>query len=320
DRKRLGGKAVSDIAAGLEELAPDGTVRKLRIEEYGEGDPDARPNWIKPEWRLPSSREKVVVTCQMIIWSHGGEELYNTKEYRPHPETKQARDELKEYMDMVNFLDQEAKKAPRLVGDFYRKVKKRPVRWYLGDPGMYEGFDLAARTMKPGERALFEVDQPKLAPSVESFYESIGFHSSIAGLPQLQYTIEEERLAILEDEVPETDLDLENKTQRGVKVELTLLGHIVFRDLFADCDGSRLHAVLHPGLPDAPVIRRGDLVRGAFFINRPIDGSLLVQNAFVEWRLGVDEGLYDRQGDNKEPLRPDGGAFVPKCVGEALLK
>ncbi|CAE8664762.1 unnamed protein product, partial [Polarella glacialis] len=100
DRKRLGGKAVSDIAAGLEELAPDGTVRKLRIEGYGEGDPDARPNWIKPEWRLPSSREKVVVTCQMIIWSHGGEELYNTKEYRPHPETKQARDELKEYMAM----------------------------------------------------------------------------------------------------------------------------------------------------------------------------------------------------------------------------
>eukprot|EP00931_Biecheleriopsis_adriatica_P115095 TRINITY_DN90932_c0_g1_i1.p1 TRINITY_DN90932_c0_g1~~TRINITY_DN90932_c0_g1_i1.p1 ORF type:complete len:668 (-),score=195.74 TRINITY_DN90932_c0_g1_i1:55-2058(-) len=319
DRRKLGGKAVNDIAAGLAELAPDGTVRKLRILEYGEGDPDEAAKWIQPHW-LQQGAEKVVVTCQMIITSHAGEELYNSKEYRPFPETKQARDELKEYMDMVNFLDQEAKKAPRMVGDFYQKVKKRPVRWYIGDPGMYKGFDLAVRTMKPGERAVFEVDQPMLAPSVENFYESIGFHSTIAGLPQLQYYIEEERLAILSDEIPEEELDLDNKTQRGVKVELTLLGSIVFRDLSPNGDGSRLHAVLHPGLPDAPVIRRGDLVSGAFFINRPFDGSLLVQNACVEWRLGVDEGLYDKQGENKEPLRPDGGAFVPKCVGDAILK
>lgn len=134
DRKKFAGKAVSDIAAGLAELCPDGTVRKLRIEEYGEGDPDEPPNWLQPRW-LEKGSEKVVVTCQMVITSFGGEELYNSKEYRPFPETKQARDELKEYMDMVNFLDQEAGKAPRLVGDFYRKVKKRPVRWYLGDPG-----------------------------------------------------------------------------------------------------------------------------------------------------------------------------------------
>ena len=36
------------------------------------------------------------------------------------------------------------------------QVKKRPVRWFLGDPGMYKGFDLAVRTMKPKERAIFE--------------------------------------------------------------------------------------------------------------------------------------------------------------------
>mmetsp|Transcript_82340 Transcript_82340/g.233265 ORF Transcript_82340/g.233265 Transcript_82340/m.233265 type:complete len:679 (-) Transcript_82340:97-2133(-) len=319
DRAVLGGKAVSDIAAGLEELAPDGTVRKLRIEEYGEGDPDARPNWLKPEW-LTKGQEKVVVTCQMIIWSHGGEELYNSKEYRPHPDTKQARDELKEYIDMVNFLDQEAKKAPRLVGDFYRKVKKRPVRWYLGDPGMYKGFDIAARAMKPMERALFEVDQPMLNPSVEKYYEKLGFHSGVAGLPQLVYYIEEERLAILEDEVPDNELDLDNKMQRGVRVELQLLGVIPYRDVSPDGDGAKLHCVLHPGLPEAPVIRRGDLVRGSFYINRPFDGSLLVQNAYVEWRLGEDEGLFDKLGDNKEPLRPDGGAFVPRCVGQAILE
>jgi len=318
DRATLGGKAVSDIAAGLEELVPDGTVRKLRIEEYGEGDPDERPKWLKPEW-LETGDEKVVVTCQMIIWSVGGEELYNSKEYRPFPDTKQGRDELKEYMDMVNFLDQEAKKAPRIVGDFYRKVKKRPVRWYLGDPGMYKGFDLAVRTMKPGERALFEVDQPMLNPSVEKFYEKCGFHSGIAGLPQLIYHIEEERLSILEDEVPDNELDLDNKTQRGVRVELQLLGVIVFKDVSPTRDGGKLHGVLHPGLPEAPLIRRGDLVRGSFYINRPFDGSLLVQNAYVEWTLGVDEGLYEKQGENKEPLRPDGGAFVPRCVGQALL-
>lgn len=319
DKKRLGGKVVNDIAAGLEELASDGTVRKLRIEEYGDGDPDEKPQWVQEEWLEKGSREKVVVTCQMIIWSHGGEELYNSKEYRPRPDTKQGREELKEYMEMVNFLDQEANKAPRMIGDFYRKVKKRPVRWFLGDPGMYRGFDLAARSMKPQERALFEIDQPALNPSVEKFYERLGFHSGIAGLPQLVYTIEEERLAILEDEMPETELDLESRTQRGVRAELQLLGFVTFRDLSPEGDGSKLHGVLHPGLQDAPVLRRGDILRGAFFINRPFDGSLLVQNQYVEWRLGVDEGLYEKVGEHKEPLRPDGGAFVPKCVGQALL-
>lgn len=319
DRKKLAGKAVSDICAGLAELCPDGTVRKLRIEEYGEGDPDEEPKWLQPQW-LSKGSEKVVVTCQMIISSHGGEELYNSKEYRPFPETKQARDELKEYMEMVNFLDQEAGKAPRLVGDFYRKVKKRPVRWFLGDPGMYKGFDLAVRTMKPKERAIFEVDQPMLAASVEKFYEGIGFHSTIAGLPQLQYHIEEQRLQILEDEMTEKELELDNKTQRGVKVEITLLGYIIFRDLSPNGDGSRLHAVIHPGVPEAPVLRRGDAVCGSFFINRPFDGSLLVQNTCAEWRLGEDEGLYEKQGENNEPLRPDGGAFVPRSVGDALLK
>lgn len=319
DRKKLAGKAVSDICAGLAELCPDGTVRKLRIEEYGEGDPDEEPKCLQPQW-LSKGSEKVVVTCQMIISSHGGEELYNSKEYRPFPETKQARDELKEYMEMVNFLDQEAGKAPRLVGDFYRKVKKRPVRWFLGDPGMYKGFDLAVRTMKPKERAIFEVDQPMLAASVEQFYEGIGFHSTIAGLPQLQYHIEEQRLQILEDEMTEKELELDNKTQHGVKVEITLLGYIIFRDLSPNGDGSRLHAVIHPGVPEAPVLRRGDAVCGSFFINRPFDGSLLVQNTCAEWRLGEDEGLYEKQGENNEPLRPDGGAFVPRSVGDALLK
>lgn len=319
DRKKLAGKAFSDICAGLAELCPDGTVRKLRIEEYGEGDPDEEPKWLQPQW-LSKGSEKVVVSCQMIISSHGGEELYNSKEYRPFPETKQARDELKEYMEMVNFLDQEAGKAPRLVGDFYRKVKKRPVRWFLGDPGMYKGFDLAVRTMKPKERAIFEVDQPMLAASVEQFYEGIGFHSTIAGLPQLQYHIEEQRLQILEDEMTEKELELDNKTQRGVKVEITLLGYIIFRDLSPNGDGSRLHAVIHPGVPEAPVLRRGDAVCGSFFINRPFDGSLLVQNTCAEWRLGEDEGLYEKQGENNEPLRPDGGAFVPRSVGDALLK
>ena len=319
DRKKLAGKAVSDIAAGLAELCPDGTVRKLRIEEYGEGDPDEAPKWLQAQW-LEKGSEKVVVTCQMIVTSHGGEELYNSKEYRPFPETKQARDELKEYMEMVNFLDQEAGKAPRLVGDFYRKVKKRPVRWFLGDPGMYKGLDLAVRTMKPKERAVFEVDQPMLSASVETFYEGIGFHSTIAGLPQLQYHIEEQRLQILEDEMTEKELELESKTQRGVKVELTLLGYIIFRDLSPSGDGSRLHAVLHPGVPEGSVLRRGDAVSGSFFINRPFDGSLLVQNTCVEWRLGEDEGLYEKQGENNEPLRPDGGAFVPRCVGDAILK
>merc|ERR1719401_1769105 len=54
---------VDDIAAGMEELSPDGTVRKLRVEEYGEGDPDEKANWIQPSW-LQDGSEKVVVTCQ----------------------------------------------------------------------------------------------------------------------------------------------------------------------------------------------------------------------------------------------------------------
>eukprot|EP00405_Crypthecodinium_cohnii_P035216 CAMPEP_0206528896 /NCGR_PEP_ID=MMETSP0325_2-20121206/2262_1 /ASSEMBLY_ACC=CAM_ASM_000347 /TAXON_ID=2866 /ORGANISM="Crypthecodinium cohnii, Strain Seligo" /LENGTH=675 /DNA_ID=CAMNT_0054024675 /DNA_START=48 /DNA_END=2072 /DNA_ORIENTATION=- len=321
DKKKLTGKAVSDIAVGMKELAADGSVRKLRIEQYGEGDPDAPPSWFSPDVLKSDSRDRVVVTCQLVIWSHGGEELYNSREYRPRPDTKQARDELKEYMEMVNFLDQEANKMPRLVGDFYQKVKKRPVRWFLGDPGIYKGFDLAVQSMSVKEKALFEMDQSALSASVDKFYEGMGFHSGIAGLPPLTYHIEEERLAILEDEMPPDELDLENRRQRSVRVELELLGHVRFRDVSTpNPDGSLLHAVLHAGFPDAPVIRKGDFLRGAFFINRPFDSSLLVQNPYVEWRLGVDEGDYEKLGENNQPLRSDGGPFVPKCVGEALLK
>lgn len=318
DRKKLEGKAVNDIANGLLELTSDGTVRKLKIEEYGDGDPDEPASWFKQNW-IEKSEDRVVVTCQMVITSHGGEELYNSREYRPFPETKKARDELKEYMDMVQFLDEEAGKKPRVVGDFYQKVKKKPVRWALGDPGMYKGFDLAVRTMKVQEKALFEVDQPMLNPSVDKYYDKLGFHSGLAGLPQLVYHIEEERLAILEDEVPEQELDLDSKTQRGVKVELQLLGYISYRDISPNLDQSKLHGVIFPGYSNEEPIQQGAQVRGAFFITRPFDGSLLTQNQYVEWRLGIDEGLYEKEGDNREPLRPGGGSFVPKCVADALL-
>jgi len=318
DQKKLKGKAVNDIANGILELTSDGTVRKLKIEEYGEGDADEAASWFKDSW-LGKGEEKAVVTCQIVITSHGGEELYNSREYRPFPETKKARDELKEYMDMVQFLDEEGGKKPRLVGDFYQKVKKKPVRWALGDPGMYKGFDLAVRTLKYKERAVFEVDQPMLNPSVEAFYEKLGFHSGLAGLPQLVYHIEEERLAILEDEVPEKELDLDSKTQRGVKVELQMLAMFVYRDVSPNLDGAKLHGILYPGSPQDPPIKKGDLIRGGFFITRPFDGGLLTQNAYVEWRLGEDEGLYEKEGENREPLRPGGGSFVPKCVADALL-
>lgn len=319
DRSKLGGKAVRDIAAGLEELVPDGTVRKLKIEDYGEGNPDEKPSWVKPELLEKGSQYKIVVTCQMVITSVGGEELYNSREYRPFPETKKARDELKEYMDMVQFLDEEAGKKPRFIGDFYKKVKKRPVRWHLGDEGMYKGFDKAVQSMKHKERSVFEVDQPMLAPSVEQFYEKLGFHSGLAGLPQLIYHIEEERLAILEDEVPEGELDLDTKTQRGVRVEMELLAAFAYRDVSRNLDCSKLHGVLFPGYPTEPVVEKGMLARGAFFVTRPFDGAMLVQNNYVEWRLGEDEGKYAKEGENKEPLRPDGGSFVPKCVADALL-
>lgn len=312
EKTRLTGRVLNDIAAGLQELSSDGTVRKLKIEDFGTC---AGPDWQE----LESAREKLVVTCHMRIWSHGGDELYNSREYRPYPETRKEREALKETMDMVGFLDQEAGKAPRLIGDFYQKVKKRPVRWRVGDPGMYKGFDIAVRTMKPGERAIFEIDQPMLASSVEEYYSEAGFHSGVAGLPQLIYSIEEEQLAILEDELPASELDLANKTQRGVRVELTCLGFTPFRDVSPNRDASVLHAVLHPGSSDAPVIKRGDEIRGSFFITRPFDGSLLVSNSHCEWRLGIDEGIFGGSGENKEPLRPDGGPFIPKCVGEAIL-
>merc|ERR1719310_513090 len=93
DRKKLGGKAVSDIAPGMQELLKDGTVRKLRIVEFGDGDPDQPATWFKKEWTA-KGQEKAIVTCQMVITSVGGEELYNSREYRPFPETRKAREEL----------------------------------------------------------------------------------------------------------------------------------------------------------------------------------------------------------------------------------
>ncbi|CAK0816283.1 unnamed protein product, partial [Prorocentrum cordatum] len=324
DRRIFGGVVSDNIAAGLEELCPDGTVRKLRTEDYGEGDPDERPSWLRPAWLDRGGAEKVVVTCQMIIWSFGGEELYNSKEYKPRPQTREARKELVETMEMGwwDFFDQEARKAPRLIGDFHPTVKKGPVRWRLGDPGMYRGLDLAVRTMKPGERTLFEVDQPMLGPSVEAFYDELGSHASVAGLPQLQYHIDEERLAILEDEVPERELDLDSKLQRGVRVELTLLGFQPYRDLSECRDGSDLLAVLRQGPPTSAVLRRGSEVCGFFFVTRPFDSALLLQNGPVSWRLGVDEGQFLEAGSNQlHDVAPQYaaqfGAARPEATGEA---
>lgn len=257
----------------------------------GEGSPDR-------------SRGSSVALCD--------EELFSTRSRLLLPETPEQRDRLRLQMREVAELDDKAGKAARLPNDFYERQEQQPMRWRYGDPTVYQGFDLAARSMRLGERALFEVDQPLLEPSVCEFYKSDGGVARVAGLPNFKHHIEERKLNLLAEELPEWVLDLDSKTQRTVRAELELAEIELFRDLSPGGKGWNLVRIASPGRPGGRRLHWGAKVRGDFLVAGALSGTPLYHAERVIWELGKEgsESYVDVPGQRT--------VHVPQCVGQLL--
>lgn len=302
------------LSNAIQELTPDGTLRKLAVLVPGPEEP-ADPRWTWPwgmeEWLGPT-REKAVLTVHVVVRSVGGQELFSTRERLLLPQTPAERDELRVRMQEVAELDDKAGKAARSPAEFYRKEALHPMRWRYGDPSVYAGFELAARSMRLGEKALFEIDQPLLEPSVCGFYNGNGNAARAAGLPRLQHHVEEKRLELLAEELTEWELDLESKVQRTVRAELELLNIELYRDLSPERTGDYLVSITSVGSAHGRPVRRGMKVLGDFVISGALDGSALYSVERAVWVLGNEgqESFVDRHG--QQPI------WVPLCVGKVV--
>merc|ERR1712060_17222 len=174
--------------------------------------------------------------------------------------------------------------------DFCRQRPLLPMRWRYGDPSVYAGFELAARSMRLGERALFEIDQPLLEPSVSTFYQRDGGVARVAGLPNFKHHIEERKLNLLAEELPEWELDLENKTQRTVRAELELTSIELFRDLSPARNGEYLLCIGTTGRTDGRRIQCGTTIVADFIIAGALDGTPLYSLRRAVWTLGEEGG------------------------------
>lgn len=313
ERDSLMGVGVK-LSNAVEELTSDGTLRKLCVLVRGSDEP-ADPRWTWPwgreDW-LSSAKEKAVLTVHVVVRSVGGEELFSTRSRLVLPETPEARDKLRLQMREVAELDDAAGKAARTPNDFYERQDLMPMRWRYGDPTVYRGFDLAARSMRLGERALFEIDQPLLEPSVCEFYKSDGGVARVAGLPNFRHHIEQRKLNLLAEELPEWVLDLDSKTQRTIRAELELAEIELFRDLSPGGSGWNLIRIASAGRPGGRRLHWGAKVRGDFVIAGALSGAPLYHAERVVWELGGEgkESYVDVPGQRS--------VHVPQCIGRLL--
>lgn len=301
------------IASGIEELTPGGTLRKLSVLVRGEDQP-ADQRWTWP-WGLSSylaeSDDRPVLTVHVVVRTVGGEELFTTRSRAVLPRTPEEQNMLRVTMQKIAQRDDEAGKAPRTPQDFCVTETLKPMRWRYGDPTVYAGFELAARSMRLREKALFEIDQPLLEPSVRDFYRADGGVARVAGLPDFKHHIEERKLKLLEEELHEWELDLENKTQRTVHAELELLELTMYRDVTLQRDGKNLVHIAYAGRPGGQVLERGMRIVGSFVVAGALNGKALYHVEDTTWRLGGEGGESDPDVWGKS-------AFVPRCVGQAI--
>lgn len=302
-----------ELAGAVEELAPDGTLRKVAVLAMGIDRPDGeRLRWSWPwgreEW-LGQAIDKAVLTVHVVVRSMGGEELFSTRARAALPETPQERDELRMIMREVAELDDLAGKAARTPSDFVARERMQPMRWRYGDPCVYAGFDLAARSMRLEERAVFEIDQPLLEPSVAEFYRKDGGVARVAGLPSFQHSIEERKLTLLAEELTEWELDLENHEQRTVRVDLELVDIALYRDLSPGRCGEYLLRIAHTGQGGGR-LRAGMRVQGDFVVAGALSGIALYSVEKAVWILGSEgrESYVTTPGS-----RP---VWIPSVIGK----
>jgi len=307
------GVGVTPVQA-KEDLVPDGTLRKITVLVPGEDEPED-PTWTWPwglsEW-LGTSREKAVLCVHIVVTSVGGEVLFSTRNRMLLPESPEEQMAIRATMLEVAELDDKAGKAMRAPNDFYRHELCQPMRWRYGDPSVYSGFDLAARSMRLGEKAVFEIDQPMLEPSVCEFYQKDGGAARVAGLPNFRHHIEEQKLNLLAEELPEWELDLESKTQRTVRAELELMDINLFRDLSPGRTGEYLVRIADPGDPGGGRIRLGMRVCGDFVVAAALNGSALYHGQSVVWVLGEEGQLCYVDKPGHAPI------YVPNIIGKVF--
>jgi len=240
-QEQLKGKGVK-LSNAVEDIGCNGMLRKLHIIVHGNPQPSEvcwTWPWSVDEWLGPCL-EKAVLTAHIVVCSVAGQELFNTRSCTRLPETPEERDELRRVMREIALLDDISGKLPRRTEEFCQRELGWPLRWRYGDPGLYAGFELASRSMMLGEKALFEIDQPLLEPSVHDFYRTRGGASHVAGLPDLKYHVNEKSLNLLAEELPEWELDLESKVHRTVRAEIELLDLALYHDLSLDLCGGHL--------------------------------------------------------------------------------
>eukprot|EP00747_Dinoflagellata_sp_TGD_P194585 gnl/TRDRNA2_/TRDRNA2_62154_c0_seq1.p1 gnl/TRDRNA2_/TRDRNA2_62154_c0~~gnl/TRDRNA2_/TRDRNA2_62154_c0_seq1.p1 ORF type:complete len:553 (+),score=99.70 gnl/TRDRNA2_/TRDRNA2_62154_c0_seq1:3-1661(+) len=302
------------LSSAIEELTPGGTLRKVCVLADGEAHP-RNPIWTYP-WGLDiwlgKSSEKPVLTVHVVIRSVGGEELYSSRSRTRLPETAAELNEVRATMQELAMLDDLAGNRLRSPEEVYGKEERQPLRWRYGDPIVYKGLELAARSMKLSEKAVFEIDQPLLEPSVRDFYAADGLTASHAGLPDLSHHIEERRKGLMAEELPEWELDLENKTQRTVRAELELLKLELFRDLSEQQNGEKLCRLVSAGRPDGRRCRPGLQAAGDFCIASALDGTALYRVEGVKWIIGEEGNQSIQSTKTYEKV------WVPKCIGTVL--
>lgn len=302
------------LSSAAVDMTSDGTLRKLCVLCPGEDTP-SDPRWAWPwgreEWLGPS-REKAVLTLQVVVRSVGGEELFTTRQRVRLPETPEERDNMRLMMQEVAELDDRAGKKARSPSEFYEREQMRPMRWRYGDPMVYAGLDLAARSMKLGEKALFEIDQPLLEPSVSEFYKQDGGIAQVAGLPRFKHHVEDRKLNLLAEELPEWELDLDSKVQRTVRAELELLDINLFRDLSPGRTGEYLVHVRSAGNNKKRMLRPHLKVVGNFVITGALSATALYSVENAVWVLGEEgrESYVDRPGQRT--------VWIPQCIGQVM--
>lgn len=302
-----------ELSNAIADLNDEGTLRKVGVMLLGREQLDGealrwRWPWGREEW-LSNSRQKAVLSVHVVVRSVGGEELFNTRGRLVLPETPQERDELRLRMTEVAALDDVAGKLARTPEDFVTREALQPLRWRYGDPCVYAGFDLAARSMELGEKALFEIDQPLLEPSVCEFYRSNGGAARVAGLPDFKHHIEDRKLKLLAEELPEWELDLESKVQRTVRVELELCALDLFEDLSPGRTGEYLLRVANAGRGRRKLVK-GTKVEGNFVIAGALNGMALYRVERAVWTIGSEgqESFVNRHGQRT--------VWIPQCIGQ----
>jgi len=214
-------------------------------------------------------------------------------------------------MVQVAELDNKSRKLPRTPEDFLTKETLQPLCWRYGDPCVYAGFELASRSMHLGEIAVFEIDQPLLEASVAEFYKKDGGIARVAGLPNFRHHIEDRKLNLLAQELPEWELELESKKQRTVRAELELCSIDLFDDLSPQRTGEYLLRIADPGRFGRKLVH-GLKVEANFRVSGALSGMALYRVDNAVWVLG-------QEGQNTPVERPGmETVWIPACVGQVF--